>query len=241
VKLIKPTLVVLDSLFLAHSGGDENAAGDQQSFALELNRIVHEYYCGLVVIHHGTKASADSPLKMENSRGSGAWLGVAADIMEFRKSLTDPSKNYFKIWSREGQEHRVLAVQYSRTGEFPNEKQGYTSIGETTEEAERGGTGKGKGTVLARPCDIFTSGVEMKFGATIEMMKVTYGKGRTWAAGEFRDWLDAGLVLETSGSKKGSPNCRYILNPNPHPQPGSPVYSPIEQAKIGIEIADFPS
>ena len=240
VKLIKPVLIVLDSLFLAHTGGDENAAGDQQTFALELNRIVHEHNCGLVVIHHGTKASANMPLAMENSRGSGAWLGVAADIMEFRKSLTDTSRNYFKIWSREGQEHRVLAVQYSRTGEFPNEKQGYMSVGETTEDAERGGTGKGKGTVLARPCDILAPGAVMKYGTIVEMMKVFYEKGRTWVTGEFSDWLAAGLVLETTGSKKGSPNCRYVLNPDPHPQPGSPVDTSIDQTKVDNEIADFP-
>ena len=80
----------------------------------------------------------------------------------------------------------------------------------------------------------------MTYGAIVEMMKANYKRSRSWVAGEFSDWLAAGLVLETTGSKKGSPNCRYVLNPNPHPQPGSPVDAPIDQTRVDNEIADFP-
>jgi hypothetical protein len=237
VKLIKPILVVLDSLYLSHNSGDENSAGDQQEFALELNRIVHEHNCGLLVIHHGTKASATSPLAMENARGSGVWLAIVADIMEFRKSLADTSRNYFKIWSREGQEHRVLAVRYCRTGECGEEKQGYAFIGETTEADERRrGDSKPSGTkVIASPNDVFGISEELSHGKAVQKIIATYNRGRTWAKDELKGWADAELVLTHEDGK----NKLYRLNPNP---PGSvPIPTEYEITPTTDDMGDFPN
>jgi len=82
LKEIKPVLVVLDPLDSFFSG-DENSSKETKALRREIDRMIDEYQCTFVVIHHQTKQGPKSEGKA-TPRGSTAWYGWADAVLHFK-------------------------------------------------------------------------------------------------------------------------------------------------------------
>jgi hypothetical protein len=98
----KPALVVVDTLHRFMSG-DENSAQDAKAMIDNCQRIIDEFGCAVILVHHTPKTNATE------ARGSSSWKG-ALDI-EINISGDGPVKKVQHMKMKEVEEYQTANVR----------------------------------------------------------------------------------------------------------------------------------
>jgi hypothetical protein len=88
IKKHKPMLVMLDPLDSFFSG-DENSSKETKALRRTVDRLIDEYKCAFLIIHHQTKVPGGDKNSKSNRaslRGSSAWYGWADAVLHVKLS-----------------------------------------------------------------------------------------------------------------------------------------------------------
>jgi RecA-family ATPase len=119
IKRLKPILVVLDPLDSFFSG-DENSAKETKALRRQIDRLIDEYKCTFIVIHHQTKGGQGGKEKgggKPTPRGSSAWYGWADAVLHFsvakkKLGLAEPTEilTIESLKQRNGKKGRIFSA-----------------------------------------------------------------------------------------------------------------------------------
>lgn len=208
IQLVKPILIVIDSLSMSVDSGDENSASDQKQYSNLLKQWCLDYNLNVAVVHHVTKSSSDRQMNQNNFRGSNHWIGVLASMLEFRKNYKKELHNIYKlVKSRDGDPKatNVREVRYEEIGSSQTsagvydltEKQvisGYKFVGSARDDKA---PGEQQDKIIPYVRDVFLPGQTKSYRQSLDDIMMKYHRQRRTAGNILAEWLKEGLLIRS--------------------------------------------